>query len=317
MDIRHVDLNLLLAFDAMLEHRSVTKAGEAIGLSQPAMSAALSRLRATFDDALFIKSGAHMLPTTRAELLAEPVRRVVLTIRTEVLLPGGFDPQLSERTFTVITPDIGEMLFVPPLSAHLTAVAPGVRLNVISRPRGTAAAALADGHADLAIGYYPDLRGAGFFQQKLFENRHVCVMRQAHPLAGRTSLSLDEFLSVKHVVVRPDGREHVLEQHLARIDVRRNVGLELSHFMSLLPAIASSDLVGTVPADLARIFTAYAPVHVVPLPIRAPVISVHQLWHRRSHQDPAVVWLRGQVYKLFGRGEVSLSESLDDERMVT
>ena len=104
-----------------------------------------------------------------------------------------------------------------------------------------------------------------------------------------------------------------LEALGARVDVRRDVVLELSHFMSLLPVIASSDLVATVPADLARIFTGYAPVHVTPIPIQAPLISVHQFWHRRSHQDPAVVWLRGQVCKLFGRGDQSPAEATDHE----
>lgn len=310
LDIRHVDLNLLLAFDALLEHRSVTRAGEAIGLSQPAMSAALSRLRATFDDALFVKLGPQMQPTIRAELLADPVRRVVQAIRTEILLPSGFDPLHSDRVFTLITPDIGEMLFVPPLIAHFSTVAPGVRIHAISRPRGTAASALEEGAADLALGYFPDLKGAGFFQQKLFENRHVCVMRQHHPLASRATLDLDTYLAQKHVVVRPDGREHVFEQHLHRQGIQRDTVTELSHFMSVLPAIESSDLVATVPADLAQLFRRYAQVCLHTAPLDVAAIAVHQFWHRRAHQDPAVTWLRAQVLQLLGRGnKTALSAS--------
>lgn len=300
LDIRNVDLNLLLAFDAMLEHRSVTRAGEAIGLSQPAMSAALSRLRTTFNDTLFVKLGAQMQPTMRAELLAEPVRRVVQTIRTEILLPGGFDPSLSDRVFTLITPDIGEMLFAPPLIAHFSTVAPKVRLHVISRPRGTAAAALEEGAADLALGYFPDLKGSGFFQQKLFENRHVCVMRQGHPLASRATLDLDTYLAQKHVVVRPDGREHVFEQHLQKKGIQRDIVIELSHFMSVLPTIESSNLVATVPEDLAQFFRRYAQICVHAVPLDVPAISVNQFWHRRAHQDPAVGWLRSQVFQRVG-----------------
>lgn len=300
MDIRTVDLNLLLAFDAMLEHRNVTRAGEAIGLSQPAMSAAVARLRGLFDDPLFVKVGAFMQPTARAQALAEPVRRVVQTIRSEILLPGGFAPAESERTFTLLTPDIGEMLFVPPLLTRLAERAPGVRLNVISRPRTAAAEALSSGAADLAIGYFPDLKGAGFFQQKLFENRHVCVVSQRHPLAGQAALSLADYLAMRHVVVHPDGREHVYEQHLAREGVRREVVLELSHFMSLLPVIEASDLVATVPMDLAEICRRYAQVQVFDCPLTAPAIPVHQFWHRRAHKDDASTWLRTQVAELFG-----------------
>ncbi|NDY90337.1 LysR family transcriptional regulator [Ideonella sp. TBM-1] len=300
MDLRGIDLNLLLVFEAMAEHRSVTRAGEAIGLSQPAMSAALARLRALLDDPLFIKVGARMAPTDRAEALTEPVRRVLQTVRGEILLPGGFDPARSERTFTVITPDIGEMLFVPPLVARLATHAPGVRLNVISRPRTAAADALAAGDADLAIGYFPDLRGAAFFQQKLFDNRHVCMLRQDHPLAHSGALALGDYLALQHVVVHPDGREHVFEQYLARQGVVRNVVLELSHFMSLLPLIETSDLVATVPQDLAQICQRYARIRVLAAPIEAPDIPVHQFWHRRAHKDAACAWLRTQVQGLFG-----------------
>lgn len=301
MDIRTVDLNLLLAFDAMLEHRSVTRAGEAIGLSQPAMSAAVARLRTLFDDPLFVKTGAQMQPTARAQALAEPVRRVVQTIRSEILRPGGFDPARSERTFTLITPDIGEMQFVPPLLARLAAQAPGVRLNVVSRPRTAAADALASGAADLAIGYFPDLKGAGFFQQKLFDNRHVCIVRRDHPRAGDGTIHLDDYLALGHVVVRPDGREHVYEQHLERRGIDRKVVLQLSHFMSLLPVIEGSDLLATVPMDLAQICQRYAQVRILESPISAPAIPVHQFWHRRAHKDAAGVWLRAQVATLFGR----------------
>lgn len=299
MDIRQIDLNLLVAFDAMVEHRSVTRAGEAIGLSQPAMSAAVARLRALFDDPLFVKIGPRMQPTERAQALALPVRRVIETVKTEILQPTGFEPLRSERTFTLITPDIGEIHFLPPLLARLAEVAPGLRLSAVSRPREAAAEALADGAADLAVGYFPDLKGAGFFQQKLFDNRHVCIVRRDHPRVGDGPMTLKTYLALRHVVVHPDGREHVFEQHLQNKGVKREVVLELSHFMSLLPIIERTDLVATVPRDLADICQHYAQVRIVASPIPSPVIPVHQFWHRRVHKDVASVWLRAQVQSLF------------------
>jgi DNA-binding transcriptional LysR family regulator len=304
MDIRHTDLNLLLAFDAMLTHHNVTRAGEAIGLSQPAMSAALSRLRTLFGDPLFVKTGAVMQPTARAEALAEPVQRVVRTIRGEILQPGDFTPARSTRTFTLITPDIGEMQFVPPLLERLSGpsgLAPGVRLNVVSRPRTAAADALASGAADLAIGYFPDLKGAGFFQQKLFDNRHVCIVRRDHPQVPGTTIGLDDYMRLRHVVVHPDGREHVFEQHLARQGLQREVVLELSHFMSLLPIVERSDLVATVPLDLAQICQRYASIRIVEAPLACPEIPVRQFWHRRAHRDAGNLWLRMQIQGLFVR----------------
>ena len=163
MDIRAIDMNLLVVFDAMIEHRSVTRAGEAIGLSQPAMSAAVARLRAWFDDPLFVKTGAEMKPTPRALELAPPVRRVIETVKGEILQRAGFDPGKTDRTFTIITPDIGEVNFLPKLLARLSVSAPGAQLRTIARSRPAAAEALESGLAELAVGYFPDLGSQAFF----------------------------------------------------------------------------------------------------------------------------------------------------------
>ncbi|MDT7837914.1 LysR family transcriptional regulator [Aquabacterium sp. OR-4] len=301
MDISKVDLNLLVSFDAMAEHRSVTRAGEAIGLSQPAMSAALNRLRALFGDALFVKTGSHMEPTLRAQALAPHVRRVVETVKTEILNSAEFDPATSERIFTLITPDIGEIHFVPPLLAYLAQAAPHLRLRVVSRPRLAASEALASGAADLALGYFPDLDSAEFFRQKLFDNHHVCVVRRGHPGVGdgEAPLSVDAYLAMRHVLVKPDGRAHVFEQYLQQQGLRRDVALEISHFMSLPPIIEASDLIATVPRDLADICSRYAELRIFETPVKAPVIPVHQFWHRRAHKDSATMWLRSSIQKLF------------------
>lgn len=299
MDIKSIDLNLLVAFDAMLVQRSVTRAGEAIGLSQPAMSAAVARLRALFDDPLFVKVGASMQPTERAQALAGAVRKVMDTVQQEILQPAGFEPSRSERTFTLITPDIGEIHFLPPLLAHFARVAPHLKLSAVSRTREAAGEALAEGSADLAVGYFPDLKGANFFQQKLFDNRHVCLLRRNHPQLAQGSLTIKAYLALQHVVVHPDGREHVFERHMQQKGLKRHVVLELSHFMSLLPIIESSDLVATVPRDLADVCQRYTQVQMLPAPIASPVIPVHQFWHRRVHKDAASLWLRAQVAQLF------------------
>jgi DNA-binding transcriptional LysR family regulator len=298
MDVRSVDLNLLVVFDAMVEHRSVTRAAEAVGLSQPAMSAAVARLRALFDDPLFVRTGPEMKPTTRAVELAAPVRRVMQAVRGEILQRSGFDPATTERVFTLITPDIGEINFVPRLLARFAEVAPAARLRTIARPRPAAAEALESGAADLAVGYFPDLHKAGFFQQKLFDNPHVCIVRRGHPTIG-ARMTLRQYLGASHAVVRPDGREHVFEQFIQQRGLQRRVLLELSHFMSLLPVIEGSDLVATVPRDLADVCLRHARVRIVETPIKSPVIAVHQFCHRRFHKDPANVWLRQVVQSLF------------------
>ncbi|MFG6489800.1 LysR family transcriptional regulator [Roseateles sp. BYS78W] len=299
MDITKVDLNLLVAFDAMVEHRSVTRAGEAIGLSQPAMSAALNRLRALFGDPLFVKTGQFMEPTLRAQALVPHIRRVVDTVKNDILSGSEFNPATSDRSFTLITPDIGEIHFVPPLLTHLAEFAPRIRLRAVSHPKLAASEALASGAADLAVGYFPDLTGAEFFRQKLFENNHVCIVRRAHPEVGDAPLALDTYLAMRHVVVRPEGRAHVFEQYLQQQGLRPKVALEISHFISLPPIIEASDLIATVPRHLANICARYADLRILEAPVDAPAIPVFQIWHRRAHKDLATVWLRAAVQKLF------------------
>lgn len=299
VDIRSLDLNLLVVFDAVAEHASVSRAADAVGLSQPATSAALARLRVLFGDPLFVRTGARMQPTPRAAALAPAIRRVVETVRTEVLQGGAFDAATTDRTFGIVTPDIGEARFLPPLLARFAAQAPGAALRTLSMPRHAAAEALESGHAELAIGYFPDLHKAGFFRQKLFANGYVCIVRGGHPVLG-PGLTRERYLAASHAVVRPEGREHLLEEVLAGQGLRRRVVVEIAHFMTLLPVVAASDLVATVPRDLADVLLRHADLRLLDLPFASPVIDVHQFWHRRFHQDAGSVWLRGAVQALFG-----------------
>jgi DNA-binding transcriptional LysR family regulator len=302
VDINAVDLNLLVVFDAMVTHRSVTRAGQALALIQPAMSAAVARLRALLDDPLFVRSGAEMKPTPRALELATPIRRVIELVKTDVLQRSRFDPAVTTRVFTIVTPDIGEINFLPKLIERFAREAPMARLRTIAEPRTAAARALESGDAELAVGYFPDLRRAGFFQQKLFDNRHVCLIRSDHPTIGRR-LSLKDYLAASHAIVRPEGREHVFEQFMQQKGLQRHVLVELSHFMSLLPVLERSDLIATVPLDLASVCVRYGTLRLVDAPVKSPAIAVHQFWHTLFHKDPANIWLRGLIRSLFLRGE--------------
>lgn len=292
MDIRAVDLNLLVVFDAMTRHASVSRAGEALGLSQPATSAALARLRRLFDDALFVRAGAHMKPTPRAIELAPAVRRVVETIDAEILQKAGFDPARTERTFTILTPDIGEVAFLPGVLRRLRHEAPQVRLRATARTRFAAAEALESGEGDLAVGFFPDLHKAGFFQQALFKTTYACITC-AHTGPALARMTQRQYLAARHVVVRPDGREHTLDRYLADRGWQRHVTLELSHFLSLQSLLPGTDLVATVPEDIATVLERYIALRRIALPFTAPVIDVQQFWHRRMQHDAANRWLRG------------------------
>lgn len=299
MDIAKVDLNLLVVLDALLEQRGVTRAAEQLGLSQPATSAALARLRRLLGDPLFVKAGQEMRPTPRALELATPVRRVLGMVREEILRTAGFDPATSDKTFQLIAPDIAEVILLPRLLARLRERAPGVRIRAQSMPRHAAAQALASGTADLALGYFPDLRRNEFYQQRLFKHRYRCVVRRDHPGIG-ARMTLRQYLDAPHAVVWPEGREHLFETYMQSRKLERRVVLELSHFTSLLTLIPSSDLIATVPEDLASFFEAHADIRVLDLPLRAPEVEVHQFWHQRLHRDAAHAWLRQQMHEALG-----------------
>jgi DNA-binding transcriptional LysR family regulator len=295
MDIRSIDLNLLVILDAMARLRSVNKTADAVGLSQPATSGALARLRLLFDDALFVRAGSQMEPTPRALELAPVVRRVLETIEAEVLQQTGFDPARADRSFTILTPDIGEVAFLPGVLRRLRLEAPQVRLQAVSRPRTAAAQALESGEAELAVGFFPDLQRAGYFQQALFTTGYACIACARHTGIG-PKLTLKQYLAARHIVVRPDGREHMLDRFLEDKGWHRHVTLELSHFMSLVALLPGSDLIATVPQDIATVVGRHVPLQQIGLPFRAPQIQVQQYWHRRMQSDPANRWLRSLFY---------------------
>lgn len=295
MDIRSVDLNLLVLFDAMARLRSVNKAAEEIGLSQSATSGALSRLREVFDDALFVRTASRMEPTPRALELAPAVHRVVQSIQTEILQQPIFDPLRAERTFTILTPDIGEVAFLPGVLRRLRREAPQVQLHAVSKPRAAAAEALEKGEADLAVGFFPDLQRTGYFQQALFTSSYACVAC-AHNEGAGDRMTLKQYLAARHVVVRPDGREHLLDRYLDDKGWHRPVTLQLSHFMSLVSILPGSDLIATVPQDIATVVGRLVKLREISLPFKPPQLQVRQFWHRRMQNDAANRWLRDVFY---------------------
>jgi DNA-binding transcriptional LysR family regulator len=292
VDIRSVDLNLLVIFEAMARLRSVNRTAEAVGLSQPATSAALARLRTLFDDALFVRAGAQMEPTPRALELAPAVQRLVDLVNSEILKQASFEPASTERNFTILTPDIGEVAFLPGVLRRLRQEAPHVTLQTVAKPRKAAAEALESGEADLAVGFFPDLHKAGFFQQALFQTSYACIACARNEAAG-PRMTLKQYLAARHIVVRPDGREHTLDRFLQDKGYQRHVTLELSHFMSLLALLPGSDLIATVPEDIATVVGHHVPLKRLELPFKPPQIHVQQFWHRRMQADPANKWLRG------------------------
>lgn len=294
--LRDVDLNLLVALDALLAERSVTRAARRVGLSQPAMSNALARLRRTFDDPLLVRSGASMVPTPRALSLAAPVREALSTLELALESLGDFEPAQARRTFTLAASDYAQLVMLPRLVQRLAERAPRVGIRV-------APAMGADrlrqeqerGRVDLAIGVFPHLP-PGHQHLRLFTERFVTVARAEHP-ALEAGLDLDAFCALRHVVISPRGDgPGMVDRALEHLDRQRTVGLRIPGFVAALSVVARTDLLLTVAE---RVLTDAPGLAVYPPPVALPAFAVGMVWHDRTHHDPAQCWLRRTVAGLF------------------
>ncbi len=289
----------------MLEaiHRlgSLTAAGEALGLSQPAISHALGRLRAAFGDELFVRTAHGMRPTPRAGEIAASSRRIMALLRTELGAAVPFEPRTVARVFTFCMSDVGEMVFLPRLVERLRREAPHCNVTTVSMTPRALAGALDDGSVDLAIGHFPDLAGAGLAQAGLFERGFRCLAAAGHPRLRRDRIALADFLAESHVVVTSEGRvEEHLERFLKDKRLARRVLVSVPHMLAVPMIVANSDLVATVPHSAAVAFARYPGLQLHTPPIELPRITVAQHWSLRVNNDPVNRWLRALVTDAFG-----------------
>jgi len=295
-----LDLNLLPIAFALYDELSVSRAAQALGMSQPAVSMALRKLRAIFNDPLFIRAPTGVTPTPRAHALVRATRPLVERLREDLLTEERFNPALSTRTVSIALSDVGEMVFLPKLLERLRARAPQCTIRSVSMPPGQLVHGFEKGEIDLAVGYFPDLTKHNFLQQRLFTHHFACLMRAGHPRRAKR-LSLEDFLAMEHAVVHAEGRsQEIFERFLERKRIRRKVVLLTPHFLSIPIIIAGSDLVATVPHALAIYFTRMSRDLAFAMPpFDVAGFDVKQHWHRKFHNDPRTRWLREQVANLF------------------
>ena len=297
MDLRDIDLNLLVVFNQLLVERRVSKVAEKLGLSQPAVSNALARLRKLLGDELFLRTPRGMEPTPFAGELAEPVAYALGMIHGALNQRSSFDAATSRRSFTIGMTDIGEIYFLPSLMVELARVAPGVSVSTVRNTAVNLKDEMEAGHVDLALGLLPQLKG-GFFQRRLFRQRYVCMFRKGHRLDKR-KISLAEFSAADHVVVVSAGTGHgKVDELLERNGVQRRVRLTVPHFVAVGHILRATDMVATVPEAFAQqVVTAFELVSV-PHPAGLPDIAINMFWHAKFHKDPANQWLRGLIFEM-------------------
>jgi len=251
MDLRDLDLNLLVTFNQLLHDRSVSVTADKLGVTQPAVSNALKRLRAALDDPLFLRTSRGMAPTPYALHLAEPVALALGALQTALATRDSFDPATSTRIFHLVMTDIGEIYFMPPLMDALARLAPQVRISTLRPGAGDLKADMEAGTVDLALGLLPNLK-TGFFQRRLFRHRYVCMFRRGHPVA-RAPLSLRQFTALDHVgVVAANTGHGDVDALLERAGIERRIRLLVPHFIAVGHILQSTDLIATLPERFAE-----------------------------------------------------------------
>ena len=304
MELHQLDLNLLVVFNQLLIERRVSKVADNLGISQPAVSNSLAKMRKIFGDDLFLRTPKGMEPTPFADQLAESVSYALAMIHSGVNQRTTFEPSTAKRAFTIGMTDIGEIYFLPALMERLRREAPGVTLSTIRNAAINLRDDLESGKVDLALGLLPQLK-AGFFQRRLFSQSYVCLMRQGHRLDKRR-MSLAEFSAAEHLVVISAGTGHgKVDELLLRSGVERIVRLTVPHYVSVGHILRGSDLIATVPKRLADRLVEPFDLVEIPHPAKLPDVAINVFWHAKYHRSPANRWLRGVVFELFGSEEAS------------
>jgi DNA-binding transcriptional LysR family regulator len=300
MDLQAFDLNLLRVLRQLLRQRSVSAAAASLGLTQPALSNALRRLRGQLDDPLFVRTPAGMEPTPYALSISAPLEEALSLVGQALSRPRGFDAVTSARQMALAMTDIGEIVFLPRLLQTLRERAPGLTLATRRPSAGRLREDMESGRVDLAVGHLLD---AGFHQRGLFTQRHVCLLRRGHPLdprSTRRSLTRAEFMAADHVAVESAGTGNAqIETLLERAGVKRRVRLTVPHFVAVGHIVSASDLVATVTEKFAERCAAPFGLRALPHPIKLPEIAIQLRWHERAHRDPAQRWLRALMIELF------------------
>ncbi|WAL80764.1 LysR family transcriptional regulator [Pandoraea sp. XJJ-1] len=298
ISLRDVDLNLLVVFQAVLTHRSISQAARELGLSQPAVSNGLARLRQTFDDELFTRTGAGMQPTPFAEALAEPVSVALAGISRAINHREAFDPASSQREFTLAMTDVGEVYFMPTLVDLCTRLAPRVHLRTVRTTLPDLKDAMASGRIDLAVGAFDDLTGP-FFQRRLFRQQYVSLFRIGHAL-DTPHAGLAEFQAARHLFVATGDNPYArVNQLLAQAGFGADANVWVPHFIAVPYVVSVNDLVVTVPQKFAERAAAPFGLRFVKPPLRLPALQTNVFWHRRYHQDGGNQWLRQLISEHF------------------
>lgn len=298
IELAQIDLNLLVAFESLFEERSVTAAARKLYLGQPAMSAALGRLRTLFEDELFIRVGREMQPTAKAVAIAPGISTALHQIRQTVRASQNFAPVSDARDFAIGSADYTSFIMLPKLMAYCDRSAPNLNFRTLEFEKDRVGDLLETGAIDVAFGVFPNPPRQTICLP-LFQEHFVGIARKYHPGVVQKSISLDEFVSLPHVLVtiRRDITGEI-DRALAVRNLQRRIVLTVPHVLVLPAIIASTDAIACVPLRMASYFSRLDEIEFFELPIELPAWTVSMLWSKLNDKDDANCWLRQTIQTL-------------------
>lgn len=294
-----LNLNALVALDALLSERNVTRAAKRIGITQPAMSQSLARLRELFGDPLLVRKGRAMVLTPRAEAMLLPLSDALLSVERALQLGMGFDAATSTRIFKIALTDLGVTMALPTVLRVIRKQAPGIRVQVEPLSDMKLSDKLSSGEVDLVIAVYLGSAG-GLRTETLLEEDYVCVVRRGHPLARRKRLRLEDYEAHGHVAYTPVGFvPRPMAKTASVVSSGAGIRVSVPYLLALPDVVRRTDLVATVPRQLLSAPIDLSGVVSVDAPPELPPVEHSQWWHPRFDQDPAHQWLRSCVRRAF------------------
>lgn len=303
MKPRNLDLNLLVLFDALYRLRSVQAASNETAMSPSAFSHALSRLRESLRDELFVRTGNVMRPTALADDIAPAVANALKLLDDGLRGVRAFDPATSDRTFVFAATDYTTLILLPRLAAHLSTVAPGLRIQVVQSGQKIPLEDLASGAIDFALGYTDDSGGSTPTVRDFdwFTDRYVVVTRRSHPLA-QTRMTLRQYLAARHVVVTPWGQaKGAIDFELDKLGLRRQVAIRVPSVLAAPFIVKSTDMVMTIPRRAAQILQNVVPITIHPPPFQIKPYRLKAYCHVKRFGEPAYKWMREAMLQVMSK----------------
>jgi DNA-binding transcriptional LysR family regulator len=298
MELRDLDLNLLVVFQEVFRERQISAAAKRLRLTQSAVSNALARLRRSTGDELFVRTTDGMQPTPYAERMAGPVAAALAQLEQALRPEQPFVPSSTRRRFTIAMSDVGEMYFMPKLVECCASLAPQVDIATVRAGVIDLRTAMEAGRVDLAVGAFEDAPGV-LYQRRLFQQSYVSMVRLGHPL-GAEALTPQRFSTARHLVVSAmESPYNGINLALEKAGIAMDSAFSVPHFAAVPYILSTTDLIATVPQKLAERAAGPFQLRYAGSPLPLPPLQTNMFWHRRYKQDVGNPWLRGLVIELF------------------